>query len=176
MWTLYVAVDKRRPTRHDVGSVVCLDTLRHGVGVNVTTEVVTRADRPRWLRGTPTLHDAETNRAWCGYEAVAQLQAMALAHARTPPPPVKRADTAKPRAPTNPGPARPALQLRDRDRNDTREIEESAPEDSAESEELSARWASQIVDDDDAENVADERLGSGKLSGDDFSRAVQRTT
>lgn len=79
---LYVARDKRDRSRHDLGSVLCLQTLQDLPAVavhDVTTAAPTH--RPSWLVGTPTLHNARTGEVWRGHQALTHLQQLALHHA-----------------------------------------------------------------------------------------------
>lgn len=80
---LYVARDRARPERHDVGSVLCLrvlDLLPPGT-VSVR-EARSGEPRPPWLTGTPTLViDGHVLR---GFEAISHLQRLAVDLARRP--------------------------------------------------------------------------------------------
>lgn len=102
---LYVSKDRHHPDRHDLGSILCLNALQlfppdHAVTVE---HVVSRRTAPAWLVGTPTLYDSTTGDNWRGYEALSQLQTMAVQLAQqqkqpperkgqrgAPPPPAKR--------------------------------------------------------------------------------------
>lgn len=77
--TLYVARDKRQPSRHDVGSVLCLqlvETISPALKVDVH-QCDNARDRPPWLTGTPTLHEDNGSKSQ-GFEAVQRLQTIAM--------------------------------------------------------------------------------------------------
>ena len=70
------------PSRHDVGSVLCMDLLRHLPSDVVHLVEATAQTRPSWLEGTPTLRDDETGEVWTGHQAVRRLQVASIHHAR----------------------------------------------------------------------------------------------
>lgn len=79
---LYVARDRRRPDRHDVGSVLCMQLLerlpREAVHVVDATHL---HPRPSWLIGTPTLVADAGGDLWRGHQALTKLQSLAFAEA-----------------------------------------------------------------------------------------------
>lgn len=77
--TLYVARDKRQSSRHDVGSVLCLQLVEAvSPALKVTVHQCDNArDRPPWLTGTPTLHEDNGSKSQ-GFEAVQRLQTIAM--------------------------------------------------------------------------------------------------
>ena len=80
---LYVARNKRSPSQHDVGSVICLNTVREIPPNHVTVvDCSVMLRRPTYLRGTPTLIDDESGEAWTGHNAIQRLQRLALFHAQ----------------------------------------------------------------------------------------------
>ena len=82
MFTLYVAPNKRRPTQHDVGSVLCMKTLQNvPTGEVKVINCATLSTRPLFLRGTPTLVDTETSEVYTGHHALNRLQLLSLYHA-----------------------------------------------------------------------------------------------
>lgn len=92
-FTLYVARDKRKPSRHDLGSVLCMQTLEYLPRDLVAVQTCTAASSsyPAWLTGTPTLHAHHSGEVWRGHQAVSELQRMAFSQrapkaTRHPPP------------------------------------------------------------------------------------------
>ena len=83
LFTLYVAHDKRRPERHDMGSVLCLSMLRFlpEGAVAVVDCTTAGAARPSWLRGTPTLTERASHTVWTGHNAHDRLLAFTVQHA-----------------------------------------------------------------------------------------------
>ena len=140
---LYVARDKRRPDRHDLGSVLCLrvlDLMPAGA-VEVHDADALRA-RPLWLTGTPTLV-LDGGDVLGGYEALTHLQRLAVDLARSSSRPAKRA----PQQQAPPPPMAAAVAA----------VEEDA------------LWGSSSVVEDDDDGATQDR----KLTGDDLARAMR---
>lgn len=81
-FTLYVARDRRHPARNDVGSVLCLQSMRDVPDGHVTVIACERMrTRPSFLRGTPTMVDDDTGEVFAGHAAVRRMHLLALYHA-----------------------------------------------------------------------------------------------
>lgn len=150
---LYVARDKRRPARHDLGSVLCLrvlDLLPDGA-VRVHDCDQMRGPKPAWLTGTPTLAtgDAQVLR---GHEALLHLQRVAVETARSSTCPTRPARRPPPTDATPPpsGPPPPPAAAAEVGQDDD-------------------PWETRIDDHEDEE----EPLGSRKITSDDLVRATQ---
>ena len=170
MFTLYVAPNKRRPTQHDVGSVLCMKTLQNvPEGIVRVLNCTTLSSYPSFLRGTPTLVDDETSEIYTGHNAMHRLQLLSLYHAeqygkaqasRTttdPRPAVRRGGSA-----TVPSQTRPPSSV-------TAEHDHDLTEDEHD---MSSMWSC-TIDDSEVENEAEQTLGGGrKLTSDDLSRAL----
>ena len=75
---LYVARDKRRPQRHDLGSVLCLRVLDLLPRGTVQVHECRRGERRApWLAGTPTLA-LEGGEVLRGHQALEHLQRLAV--------------------------------------------------------------------------------------------------
>lgn len=86
-FVLYVARDVRVPTRHDIGSVLCMRLVQTMAGVAHVDvrEVSSRKrdasqTRPAWLTGTPTLVDEAEGGFWTGHDALFYLQELLSSH------------------------------------------------------------------------------------------------
>ena len=78
---LYVAQDKKRPGRHDLGSVLCMRLLELlPTGVVEVRAVEQERAKPAWLRGTPSLLD-ENGDVHTGHAALWELQRATVEHA-----------------------------------------------------------------------------------------------
>ena len=76
--TLYVARDKRDPTRHDTGSVLCLQLVDVVAPLlEVSVEESDGKRKPPWLVGTPTLRE-DSGEMSQGFQAIQRLQTIAL--------------------------------------------------------------------------------------------------
>lgn len=80
-YELWVNHDRSRPSRHDVGSVLCLGLLERCSRLQVEVRTVGHAPRPAWLTGTPTLWCQETDRIWTGHATYEVLLDRALEEA-----------------------------------------------------------------------------------------------
>lgn len=159
---LYVGRDKTTPSRHDLGSTLCLSMLErwksHTITVHLATDISPR-DRPYWLRGTPTLVDDDgTTTGFAAYQKLTDLAFAAQASTpsvQTKPQPAARAA----RAPQTP-----------------QAVAEAQSTPSPEEDDLDHMWESQG----DIEGEAAPALGGpSKLSQDDFAKAMmgrERTT
>lgn len=153
---LYVARDKRRHDRHDLGSVLCLRVLdlMPAASVEVQDADALHA-RPLWLTGTPTLV-LDGGDVLRGYEALTHLQRLAVELARTPPLSSTRGDAPQATARRPP----PPLQSQQQPPPSPTEAAVAAIEEDA-------LWGSQVVAEDD------DGAQDHKLTGDDLSRAIQ---
>ena len=79
-WTLYVAKDKKVPSRHDAGSVLCLDLLTLVPQGAVNVVECCPSSHPSFIDGTPSLI-ADEARALTGTNAIRRLQDLAIYHA-----------------------------------------------------------------------------------------------
>lgn len=151
MFTLYVAHDRRKPTRHDIGSVLCLKTLEHiPDGIVHTVDCTHQGTRPSFLRGTPTLAHDETGELFTGHNAVHRLHLLALYHAQ------------QFGMSQNNKPTRAVQRAPDVHSPSSHEIAE--PMGSTEE----SLWASSIMDDEvENENTT---IGERKLTSDDLSQ------
>lgn len=80
-FTLYVARDKRKASRHDLGSVLCMQTLEflpQDLVVVQTCTAASSSSYPAWLTGTPTLHAHHSGDVWRGHQALSELQRLAF--------------------------------------------------------------------------------------------------
>ena len=77
MYTLYVARDKTKEDRHDLGSILCLQVLEllHARDVKVV-DVSNIRSPPIWLTGTPTLVHEHRDEVWRGNQALSRMQSM----------------------------------------------------------------------------------------------------
>lgn len=148
---LHVARDKRYPTRHDLGSVLCLNVLSllPPDTVQVREWDDPHAPRPTWLVGTPTLV-TPNDEIYRGHQALAYLQRLAVDLAKK----AKPAATAPSKSP--PPPKQPAKRTAPRD--DEEEEEEPAE----------SLWESRIGDGD----VEDDEP-AGKVTSEDLARAMR---
>ena len=166
MFTLYVAPNKKRPTQHDVGSVLCMKTLQNiPDGVVQVLNCATLSTRPSFLRGTPTLVDDGTNEVYTGHHALHRLQLLSLYHAEQYGKAQASADRRRDGGggrrggPMPPPPSRPTASERDDDGGD-----------------ISNMWES-TIDEADLEEEAEQTLsGDRKLTSDDLSRALSDRT
>lgn len=81
---LYVARDRKRPERHDLGSILCLQVvglLPHDV-VQVQECTPSNMNLPSWLIGTPTLV-VDDDGVLLGHQALTYLQELAVKLAST---------------------------------------------------------------------------------------------
>lgn len=109
-YELWVNHDRSRPSRHDVGSVLCLGLLERCSRLQVEVRTVGHAPRPAWLTGTPTLWCQETDRIWTGHATYEVLLDRALEEAELSgrEAAAKPAAAARPsRRPSNPMPPPP---------------------------------------------------------------------
>lgn len=161
MWILFVAKDRRHPSRHDVGSVLCLNLLEF-VREQVRVQMCTKADKPAWVRGTPTLWNEEHNDVFTGHQAVQMLQKMAFASASAQ---EQKPATKSPRSTAARRVMSPGLQMRP---------EETAsappPPRDGEMHAVDGMWESQI-DDDATEEISENK----KLLAEDLSAFASRT-
>ena len=172
MFTLYVAPNKRRPTQHDVGSVLCMKTLQNvPAGEVKVINCATLSARPSFLRGTPTLVDTETNEVYTGHHALHRLQLLSLYHAEQ----YGKAQASQSnerhrsgrggggggRAPI-PSPPSRAAAVHDDDDDD----------DSGYGGGISNMWSSTIDDAEVEEDTEQVMSGDRKLTSDDLSRAI----
>ena len=163
MFTLYVAPNKKRPTQHDVGSVLCMKTLQNiPDGVVQVLNCATLSTRPSFLRGTPTLVDDGTNEVYTGHHALHRLQLLSLYHAEQ----YGKAQVSEDRrrgdagggrhGAVPPPPSRPTAAERDDDGGG----------------DISNMWESIIddanLDEEEEQTLSDDR----KLTSDDLSRAL----
>lgn len=154
MFTLYVAPNKRRPTQHDVGSVLCMKTLQHVPnGIVRVLNCETLSARPSFLRGTPTLVDDETSEIFTGHHALHRLQLLSLYHAEQ-----YGKSQGEGRRPSRGAPAPPPVVAPPRD-------DEGEPS-------SSDMWSSTIDDADLEEDVGQTLSGDRKLTSDDLARVM----
>lgn len=112
MARLYVARDRRRPERHDLGSLLCVHALRLLPPDTVQVTEVTslsQAHHPAWLTGTPTLV-VDQQQVLRGHQALQYLQdlAVSLPKQKSSAPPPSRAAPSSVTPPTGAsGPAAP---------------------------------------------------------------------
>lgn len=167
MFTLYVAPNKRRPTQHDVGSVLCMKTLQNvPTGEVKVINCATLSERPSFLRGTPTLVDTETNEVYTGHHALHRLQLLSLYHAEQ----YGKAQASE----SNEG------RRRGRGGGDGRVSIPSPPsrtttnthDDDDDGGEISNMWSSTIDDAELEEDTEQMMSGDRKLTSDDLSRAL----
>lgn len=110
MARLYVARDRRRPERHDLGSLLCVHALRLLPPDTVQVTEVTslsQAHHPAWLTGTPTLVVDEQQQVLRGHQALQYLQDLAVSLPKSSAPP-SRAPPSRAPPPTPAPPPRPA--------------------------------------------------------------------
>jgi hypothetical protein len=83
MFTLYVSRDKQSKQRLDVGSILCVNLIENlpNYVINVVKCNARMTSKPKWLIGTPTLYNDETDDVLRGNEAVLFLQRLALQEA-----------------------------------------------------------------------------------------------
>jgi len=175
-YVLYVARDRRRPSRHDVGSVLCMDLLRHLPPDVVHLVEATAQTRPSWLEGTPTLRDDETGEVWTGHQAVRRLQVASIHYARQEAEAEARASRAAssssrqqrdapPRRFPPPGAGTPGG---GKDRPPS-----PPPPEEEEGSGVDSLWQSQLPDGDlDEDDPAVGADGERKLTADDLNRAL----
>lgn len=157
MAVLYVARDRRVPTRHDVGSVLCLelvDAIAHTHPISVV-DVSEANARPPGVAGTPTLREASGEQV-VGFAAVQRLQAWALeaAEARG------RASVAKSK---KQGASAPPARRPD------------PPPEDAEATENAELWGTRI-DDNDVEAADEPKISSEDLARANASRQMSNST
>ena len=163
-YTLYVAQDRKHPSRLDVGSVLCMQMIET-LDVVQVQHVRKEGPHPTWLVGTPTLFDDASGEIWRGHQAVTHLHDLALAKAASSVAASARNAGAPPRA-------APPLQA---------SAPASAPASAAApAQDADPLWESVVPeggydDDDDAQADGPESL-SKKLTSDDFARAMQART
>ena len=81
MFILYVAHDRKVQTRHDTGSILCMNLipkLSEGIQIQVVEASLHMRNLPQWLVGTPTLVCESTGDIWRGHEALSQLQQLVI--------------------------------------------------------------------------------------------------
>ena len=167
MFTLYVAPNKRRPTQHDVGSVLCMKTLQNvPTGEVKVINCATLSARPSFLRGTPTLVDTETNEVYTGHHALNRLQLLSLYHAEQ----YGKAQASQPneehrRGRGNEG-GRVSMPPPSRAVNTHDDGNEGGDG------EISNMWSSTIDDAEIEEDTEQVMSGDRKLTSDDLSRAL----
>jgi hypothetical protein len=164
-YTLYVARDKHVETRHDLGSVLCMQTLEYLPSTMVevvSCDTMTARARPSWLIGTPTLHALDTGEVWRGHQAHARLQRLAVDGKSTAP--RKRGAVGggpggAPRGgpPSGGGPAPRGGPP------------SGGPGDEAVDDELDGLWGSTLPDEEETEGVGE----SHKLTSEDLARVLQ---
>ncbi len=80
--TLFVARDKRHPTRHDLGSLLCLRVCQLlPEGMVEVQECANLAQRPVWLIGTPTLF-TDDGQVFRGHAALDFVERLSIDVAR----------------------------------------------------------------------------------------------
>lgn len=170
MFTLYVAPNKRRPTQHDVGSVLCMKTLQNvPEGIVRILNCATLSARPAFLRGTPTLVDDETNEVYTGHNALHRLQLLSLYHAE---------QYGKSQAKEEEGDRRRGagggghMRRQGGPPPPPPSSSSSKPADLEEEDGQSAMWSSTIDDADLEEDAGESLSGDRKLTSDDLSRAL----
>lgn len=159
MFTLYVAQSKRRPSQHDVGSVLCLRTMQNvPEGIVQVVRCETLGHRPKFLRGTPTLVDQETQEVYTGHHAVHRMHLLSLFHAER----YGRMQSGKEPRPEQPGPLSA--------RRTVAEDQEAAAPSRASSDDAMDLWKTAIVE----EGVEDDEpsIGERKLTSDDLARVA----
>lgn len=153
-FTLYVAHDRTRPHRHDVGSVLCLKTVRNlprGVVTIVECTGAHAARPPSFVRGTPTLVDDTTGQTTTGHDAVHRLHLAALFYAEQHG--VERGRREGAHKCSGGG------QVVSARASALATVEEEVED--------SSLWTSQIQEEDPADDISDR-----KLTSDDFARAI----
>lgn len=161
---LYVARDRRRPSQHDLGSILCLRVLELLPPGAVQVRESDARDRSAWLTGTPTLVlDHEILR---GHQALDRLQRLAVDAAAPPPPAKGRPLGARGAVPpmAQPPAATAALLAPQQAPPPARGPEATEEEDDAVS---LALWESHIDEDEEEEN--DDALPR-KITSDDLAR------
>jgi hypothetical protein len=79
MFTLYVARDKMKADRHDIGSILCLQVLELMPSRDVkVVDVSNIRSPPIWLTGTPTLVHENSDEVWRGNQALSRMQSMLI--------------------------------------------------------------------------------------------------
>lgn len=178
MYTLFVARDKRVPSRHNIGSVLCMDIVRQleesTIAVQVQEVTGKEGNLPKWLTGTPTLLDSETGERNTGTRALGRLQGLLvrLAEERGE----QRARSGGGGKTRSDRMSRPAVQLRSETKGRAattgKEEEQDMGADSivptTTTEE--SLWESCI----DEKDIEEEEVSDGKLRSDDLQRELQK--
>lgn len=169
MFTLYVSQDKTGRQRYDVGSILCLNLVKHvGDSATISIQECSRRmpSRPDWLVGTPTLVNEKSGEVLRGTEAITFLQHMALQEAeqRGMDYSQKRSSDAKTKRGTM---SKPGVQLRPEEPRTTNAGDDDVMEQTADG--VGGLWESTIDEDDENDPQPDEK----KLGADDLARAAQ---
>jgi hypothetical protein len=153
---LHIARDKRHPTRHDLGSILCLNVLDllPPDTVRVREWDDPRAPRPAWLTGTPTLVTPK-DEIFRGHQALVYLQRLAVdmtaqLAAASAPKKAPRGVQPPPAAAMKAGPPPPSHE--------------------EEADGVGALWESRIGDGDVEE---EDDTSNRKITGDDLARAMR---
>jgi len=91
-YVLYVARDRKDPSRYDLGSVLCLRVvdMMPGAPIDVYDCDDMPHERPSWLIGTPTLVADTGGDIYRGMQALNRLQSMSVEMVRTTATPKKK--------------------------------------------------------------------------------------
>lgn len=162
---LYVARDKRRPERHDLGSALCLrvlDLLPQDT-VRVHDCDTMRGAKPPWLVGTPTLAtgDAEVLR---GHEALLYLQRVSVDVS---------AQTSSKKPSSRPPSSRPPPRAAVPDTGSSPEGPSAPMAPASDDADVNETLWETRIDEKDAEESTEDALGGKKITGDDLARMAQ---
>lgn len=77
-YILYIAKDKKNPTRHDLGSLICMQQLSQLPEGFVHVQECSPTEHPLEVTGTPTLRSQQHGTMQTGNAAVQQLMALSV--------------------------------------------------------------------------------------------------
>lgn len=80
-YILYIAKDKADPTRHDLGSVLCLQQLEKLPANFVEVNECSPTNHPDDIKGTPTLRSIQHGTFYTGNQALQHLSTMSVSFA-----------------------------------------------------------------------------------------------
>lgn len=166
MHVLYVARDRKTPTRHDLGSVLCLRVLDLLPPHLVDVQECTARSKPVGVVGTPTLLTPH-GESFRGHQALSKLQHLAVELA------VQRGETKEAPTRRRPSALAPNVQLRTEPREPPPPEQEDRgdPGEEQPTAEVASLWETRIDDADQEEEESD--MSSRKITSDDLARAMR---
>lgn len=156
MYILYVGWKKHRVDEYDSGSMACISLLQNNTAGIQIVDTRNVTERPKWLKGTPTLIDTGNGEAWTGMEAMLKIHHHIVDEVRKS---QKKRDVPASSGPRHEQHAQRPLSTRDEEH--VKKEEGNDDEDDM--------WTSQVNDDDT--NDENDTLSTKKLTSDDLARA-----